>query len=433
MSLINDILDLSKIEAGKISLDENDFDLHNLLRDVEEMFALKTKQKGIELSIRPAPDTPQFIYADEGKLRQVLINLIGNAVKFTERGGVKLRVRPFCRDGYATNTQKNVQTQWLYFEVEDTGPGIAPDEVEKLFVPFEQTSAGRAAKQGTGLGLSLSHSFIQLMGGKIFLSSTVGVGSCFQFELPIRQSLTPVKGSVRSKDRVIGLAASQPDYKILIAEDLPESRQLLSELLTSVGFSVREASNGREALEIWQEFAPHLIGMGLRMAPMDGYEAVGRIRAMEKEQFGLGTKSPAPRSRVVIIALTASANTEERERISQSGFDGYVFKPFKESVIWSTLTQYLGVEFIYQEQQTNITPRLEGKNEPLVSLTSEALSEMPSQWLRELYLASSELEGKLVLELIAEIEPERADLARQLRDLAQNYQFERIIELIPHN
>ena len=342
LSLINEILDLSKIEAGKISLDENDFDLHSLLRDVEEMFALKTRQKGIELSIRQAPDTPQFIYADEGKLRQVLINLIGNAVKFTERGGVKLRVRTFGREGKATKARKNVQTQWLKYEVEDTGPGIAPDEVEKLFVPFEQTSTGRATKQGTGLGLALSQKFIQLMGGKISLSSTVGVGSCFKFELPIRQSLVPVNGSVRAKDRVIGLAASQPDYRILIAEDLPETRQLLSELLTSVGFSVREARNGREALEIWPDLAPHLIWMGLRMAPMDGYEAVGRIRAMEKEQ----TKSPGPKPRAVIIALTASASTEEREQINQSGFDGYVFKPFQESVIWSTLTTDLhGIKY----------------------------------------------------------------------------------------
>ena len=431
LSLINSILDISKIEAGKITLNENDFELDSLLRDVENMFEPKTKQKGIKLLLELNPNVPQFIYADEGKLRQVLINLISNGVKFTDKGSVTLNVRAGSDRGKVANIQGSALTQLLYFEVEDTGPGIAPDEVKKLFVPFEQTAAGRAIKQGTGLGLSISQKFIQLMGGKISVTSTVGVGTCFKFELPICQSLTPAKTGTRTKDKVIALASSQPDYRILIVDDLPDNLQLLSELLRSVGFSVKQASNGQEAIEIWQDWHPHLIWMDLQMPQMDGYEAVRRMRAMQEAPAEptvvARANPPVERPNPVIIALTASALKEEREMILASGFDGYVFKPFKESVIWSTMSQYLGVEFIYQKQQTNMTNQ---ENELLVPLTAEALSEMPSQWLRELHQAASQLKGKRVLELIAQMPTDRANLARQLRNLAENYQFDRIVDLI---
>ncbi len=424
LSLINSILDISKIEAGKNTLNENDFDLYGMLYDVKNMFEPKTKQKGIELFLELNPNVPQFIYADEGKLRQVLINLIANGVKFTEKGSVSLKIRAGSREGDLA------ENQLLYFEVRDTGLGIAAEELKKLFVPFEQTASSRSVKQGTGLGLSLSQKYIQLMGGEISVQSTVVVGTCFQFQIPIRSCSTLVNVSERPKDKVIGLAPLQPDYRILIVDDLADNRQLLSSLLTLVGFLVKEASNGIEAVEISQDWHPHLIWMDLRMPKMDGYEAMRQIRAIQA-QHTPDSNSSAEILNSVIIALTASALTEEREKILASGFDGYVFKPFQESVIWSTLTQFLGVEFIYQEEHPKMSKGMGRKNEPLVPLAPPALSEMPSQWLRELYQAASQLKGKRVLELIAEMEPDRPDLAQQLRDLAQNYQFERIIELIP--
>jgi len=413
LSLINNILDISKIEAGKINLNQSDFDLHSLLKSVEKMFVFKTKEKGIKLFLKLDSHTPQFIYTDESKLRQVLINLIGNAVKFTEQGSVTVEVSNFASEATTADTQI------LQFEVLDTGPGIAPDEIEKIFVPFEQTSSGRASKQGTGLGLALSQKFIQLMGGKISVQSIVGVGTCFKFKIPIRLSLDPRDRSDRNQ-KVVALAPSQPQYKILIVDDVAENRQSLSELLTSVGFLVKQASNGVEAVKIWQDWHPSLIWMDLRMPEMDGYEATRQIRAIEARQS----------SNSIIIALTASALTEEREKILKSGFDNYVFKPFQESIIWSTLIQYLKVEFIYQEAETKMTEPTEPDDEPLEPLTSEALSKMPCEWLRELKEAASHLEGKRVLELIGQIEAEYPDLARQLSDLARDYQFEQIIELI---
>ena len=442
LSLINNILDISKIEAGKITLHENDFDLHSLLQDVQHMFDLKTKQKEIKLFVEQEPNVPQFIYADPGKLRQILINLIGNGVKFTQKGNVILNVKLGnvkieSGEKKVANTQSFPSTQFLYFEVQDTGLGIAADELEKLFIPFEQTTTGRTIKQGTGLGLSISQNFIQLMGGEISVTSTVGVGTCFKFQIPIRQSFISVNSLDRSSNRVIGLAPSQPDYRILIVDDLADNIMLLSDLLLCVGFSVKQASNGFEAIEIWQNWHPHLIWMDLRMPKMDGYEAVRRIRAMqgtEKRTDGTVVNNANPSGEIpnpVIIALTANVLKQERETILASGFDDYVVKPFKESVIWSTLTQYLGVEFIYEEQSTLIEEETTEKTEVLVPLTAEALSNMTTEWLNELHQACRELKGKRVLQLIAQIPPEQANLARQLQDLAENYQFDRIIDLLP--
>ncbi len=419
LSLINDILSMSKIEAGQIALNETDFDLQALLKNLQQMFTLKVHHKGLQIFLELDAHLPQYISTDEAKLRQVLINLIGNAVKFTEQGGIVLRARVDGRD--ETNNQPI-----LKLEVEDTGPGIAPEELDKLFVPFEQTTAGRKIKQGTGLGLAITHKFIQLMGGEITASSTVGVGTCFQCSIPIRLSLgeaTPVK---TAQGQVIGLAPEQPEYRILVVDDEPDNRLLLLDLLTSVGLSVRQARNGKEAIELWRAWHPHLIWMDLRMPEMNGYEATKKIRKTESEldQQGSSTK---------IIALTASAFKEEREITLASGFDDFVIKPFEESVIWSKMSQHLGVELIYQQSAQNNVPVMSKTigQEPVSTVDlSAVLKGMPPQWLEELHQASSQLRGKQVMELIKAIPPEKGALAAQLQTLADNYQFDEIVRLL---
>ena len=412
LSLINDILEMSKIEAGQITLNEKDFDLHSLLQNIQEMFCLKVQNKGLKFVLELDSHLPQYISTDEAKLRQVLINLIGNAVKFTEKGEITLSAS-------VNQDEPNNQHQ-LNLEVEDTGLGIDSEELDKLFVPFEQTTAGRKVKQGTGLGLSITHKFIELMGGNITARSTVGVGTCFQCSMPIRLASSqnfPVK---LARGRVIGLASGQPSYRILVVDDEPDNRLLLFDLLTSVGLSVQQASDGRDAIAIWQAWGPQMIWMDLRMPEMDGYEATRWIReAGEAEKFP------------IIIALTASA-FGDRDITLASGFDDYIVKPFQEEVIWQKIHQYLGVEFLYQSPpEVNAEGRQQTPGQaPAYADLSVGLKGMPSQWLAELHQASCQLRGKKVMQLIGEMPPEKAIFASQLQSLAENYQFDQIVQLL---
>ena len=415
LSLINNILSMSKIEAGQIPLNEEDFDLHALLQNLPEMFALKVQNKGIQFLLEPDRNLPQYISTDEGKLRQVLINLIGNAVKFTEQGRIILKAE----------VDRDESRDRLKLQVEDTGPGIAPEEMNKLFVPFEQTATGRKIKQGTGLGLAITHKFVRLMGGELTARSTVDVGTCFQLSIPIRLTSGTAVTVKTAKSEVIGLALEQPDYRILVVDDVPDNRLLLLDLLSSVGFSVQQASNGKEATDIWQAWHPHLIWMDLRMSEMNGYEATKRIRQAESElDYQVSTK---------IVALTASAFKQERDIAIASGFDDFAVKPFQESVIWEIISQHLEVEFIYQSSDFSdrqLQPAFGDGEIALPADTTGDLKNMPSQWLKQLHQASSQLKGKQVMQLIEAIPPEKTALAARLTTLAENYQFDEIIRLL---
>ncbi|MGD1704628.1 ATP-binding protein [Dapis sp. BLCC M229] len=421
LSLINNILEMSKIEAGQTTVNETDFDLHAVLQDLQDMFCLKVQKKGIQFVLEPDSDLPQYISADEGKLRQVLINLIGNGVKFTDKGGVILRAK-------VEKAPENREYQLLQLEVEDTGPGIAPEELDKLFVAFEQTTAGHQIKKGTGLGLAITQKFINLMGGEITTTSTVGVGTCFQLSIPIRLSSTQAFPGKAERGKVIGLAPEQPEYRILVVDDQPDNRLLILDLLVSKGFLVEQAKDGREAIEMWKAWRPELIWMDLQMPEMDGYEATRQIREWEShlESTAVATK---------IIALTASVFGEQ-ELVLASGFDDYMVKPFKEQVIWQKIKEYLGVELIYQESVEGNGQKLEKTIccQEQKQVNSEDLSvilkDMPSEWLAELHQASSQLRGKKVMQLIKDIPPEKAVLATQLQNFADNYQFDRIVQLL---
>ncbi|MGD1704629.1 ATP-binding protein [Dapis sp. BLCC M229] len=420
LSLINNILEMSKIEAGQTTVNETDFDLHAVLQDLQDMFCLKVQKKGIQFVLEPDSDLPQYISADEGKLRQVLINLIGNGVKFTDKGGVILRAK-------VEKAPENREYQLLQLEVEDTGPGIAPEELDKLFVAFEQTTAGHQIKKGTGLGLAITQKFINLMGGEITTTSTVGVGTCFQLSIPIRLSSTQAFPGKAERGKVIGLAPEQPEYRILVVDDQPDNRLLILDLLVSKGFLVEQANNGREAIDISKAWRPDLIWMDLQMPEMDGYEATKQIREWESqlESPAIGTK---------IIALTASVFGEQ-ELVLASGFDDYIVKPFREQVIWQKIKEYLGVELIYQESEGNgqkleKTICCQDQKQVNSEDLSVILKDMSSEWLTELYQASSQLRGKKVMQLIKDIPPEKAVLAAQLQSFADNYQFDRIVQLL---
>ena len=242
--MINDILEMSKIEAGRITFHETSFNLYQLLSSLQEMFQLKAQSKGLKLNFERSPDVPQYVQTDEGKLRQVLINLLGNAIKFTESGCVTLRVKSVMGNGQkvigngvnSSNYLLPITYYQLHFEVSDTGPGISPQEIDSLFEAFTQTAAGQHSQGGTGLGLRISRSFVQLMGGDITVDSTFGHGATFKFDIKIKLAQASEIQTTQASGRVMGLAPNQREYRLLVVEDHSDSCQLLVKLLTSIGF-----------------------------------------------------------------------------------------------------------------------------------------------------------------------------------------------------
>jgi len=425
LALINDVLEMSKIEAGRVTLNEREFDLPKLVYSLESMLQLKAKSKGLSLKFELESTLPQFIQGDENKLRQVLINLLGNAIKFTDTGRVILRIsRPKLTPPLETPYQSI-----LHFEVEDTGPGISSEDLKDLFQAFQQTRVGRQSQEGTGLGLRISQKFVQLMGGIITVTSNVGEGSSFEFEIPV--GLVQGSGMEDScdLDGAVCLAPGQPSYRILVVEDNPINRLLLVTLLKDIGVEVQESENGEVAIAAWQQWHPHLIFMDMHMPKMDGYEATQRIK-----QFHLNHSSSALPPVPPIIAITASAFSENREECLQVGCDNFVSKPFRREEILETLSHYLGAKYSYQETKNPaIRPSSQDK-EPDCQLEADVLDFMPANWVQQFYNAVAQGSDTLALELLNSIPSEHSDLIETLTHLLENYQFDRLMELAqPHS
>ncbi len=359
LTLINDVLEMTKIESGQMSLNRTKFDLCTLLADIYEMLKPKAQEKALQFTFQLDANVPQLISTDATKLRQVLINIIGNGIKFTEQGGVTLRVSLGDSDnqilGQETSTDRHPgeSTQILVFEITDTGPGIASDEIQVLFDPFIQTETGRRSQEGTGLGLPISQRFVQLMGGDIKVCSTVGSGSVFTFEIQatvVDRADVPV---FQPRRQVIGIAPGQPNYRILVVDDQVTNRQLFVKLLNSVGFDVREAENGEIAIELYQNWQPHLIWMDVRMPVMDGYEATRHIKQLQAERERIADRLSHPSETPVspkIIALTANAFEEERLAALAAGYDDFIRKPIQEEILFEKIAEHLGIQYFYREE-----------------------------------------------------------------------------------
>lgn len=435
LTLINDVLEMSKIEAGRTTLKPEPFDLHLLLQTVYEMFEIRSHNKRLSLEFEVASNLPQYVITDEGKLRQVLINLLNNAIKFTQKGRVTLRVKTQEPETTLTPTPDtryptpHIPTpNILYFEVEDTGIGIATGELEHLFQPFVQTSSSAHAREGTGLGLAISRQFVQLMGGSIAVTSVADQGSTFSFEIPFTLA-DPAEVVVTVKHgRVIGLAPDQPIYRILVVDDRAENRELIAQLLTSVGFEVQTANDGREAIAQWQSWHPQLIWMDMRMPVMDGYEATRRIRDVESRVL-LCVKNSTK-----IIALTASAFDEQQSSILEAGCDDLVLKPFREEVIFAKMATHLGVQYVYEETESPEDSSAPGKvrKDDLTSSMAEAsasVSIMPPEWIAQLHQAALAVDAGQILALVEQIPESDRALADKLKDLVQHFNFDEILEL----
>jgi signal transduction histidine kinase/CheY-like chemotaxis protein/HAMP domain-containing protein len=419
LALINDVLEMSKIEAGRTTLYAESFDLYHLLDDLEDMFHMRATDKGLQLIFDRAPAVPRYVHTDEGKLRQVLINLLSNAVKFTEAGGVTLRAGYEAgfgsRSTEGEDGREKRSTPRLLFEVEDTGPGIPPDDLETIFDPFVQSDTGRESQEGTGLGLSISRQFVRLMDGDISVSGEVGQGSLFKFDAQIELATEADVQSKRPRRRVVALEPGQPLYRLLVAEDRETNRKLLVKMLRPLGFEVREAGNGREAVEIWESWKPHLVWMDMRMPVMDGYEATEIIKATTQGQA------------TVVVALTASAFEEERAMILSAGCDDFIRKPFREEEIFDALAKHLGIHFVYQED--NASPASAPLAEEEGLLNREALAVLPAEWLSQLYQAATQADSDLVSHLVEEIRDENGQLADALTNLVHEFRFDILMDL----
>jgi signal transduction histidine kinase/CheY-like chemotaxis protein len=417
LDLINDVLDMSKIEAGRMTINENNFEIYEFLDLLERMFQIRANSKGIQLNFITVPGVPPRIITDEKKLRQVLINIIGNGIKFTDSGSVtvKTAVIPDTEDG--KNDSNLMKISW---EVADTGQGIAPQELDSIFDAFVQSATGIKSQQGTGLGLAISRKFVQLMGGDIRVNSTLGEGSIFQVEIQVKvDDRAPEIPSLKSQ-MIIGLGPEQPEYKILVVDEVVENRLLIKKLLSPIGFKILEAVNGLDALKVWEESSPDLIWMDMRMPVMDGYEATRRIKA---HPLGKNT---------IIIALTAGALDEEKNEILASGCDDIVRKPFREEIIWEMLTRYLGVKYIYADTRSAKEKLLSSNSQPQDStFNPSALSfeVMPLEWVKQVHNAARSGDDVLVMELAQQIPAEYPDFVSRLTDLVDNFRLDLISDL----
>ncbi|MEM8640532.1 MAG: response regulator [Cyanobacteria bacterium P01_G01_bin.54] len=318
LNLINQILDLSKIEAGRMTLNLGKLELPSLLDDITELLQPKAQSKGLDFAVIQTAAVPSVIQTDGVKLQQVLINLLGNAIKFTETGGVQLTVQPGCQDDY------------LQFKVSDTGVGIATEELDALFKAFQQTESGRQSQQGTGLGVALSQKFVRLLGGDLKVKSTVGQGTTFTFEITLYPTATVSNDPAQPpKEGQFELPPGLLPPKVLVVDDQDANRQLLATLLQSWGLLVQEAADGEAAIAAWQTWQPDLIFMDIRMPKLNGDEAVEHIKAL----------NPATPTR--IVAVTANAFEEDRANLLATGCDGFIRKPFQTVDIAQCLRQQL--------------------------------------------------------------------------------------------
>jgi len=398
LNLINDVLDMSKIEAGRTQLDPTDFDLGAVIRDVTDMMQVRATDKNIQLTLDQSSCFPRFVHTDPAKLRQILINLLGNAIKFTNQGSITLRL-----DSKSLPSNQLI----LYGEVKDTGIGIEQQNIERIFLPFEQIVESISQK-GTGLGLSITRQFIELMNGKISVQSEPGKGSRFLFELQVElahEEVAIIQKSVQS--RVIALQASEPEHRILLVEDLLESRLLLQQLLEKVGFTVELAVDGAQAVASFKRNPPQLIFMDNRMPVMDGTTATRTIR-----------KLPGG-DKVIIVALTASVFKDQINEVMEAGSDFFIFKPYRPEEIYGCIQKYLQVNYLYADKTIKADKKTYSEQ-----LTSKSLALLPKDMHTTLTNAAKELDVDQVLNIADSVEKTQPILANALRETMDAMDFD---------
>ena len=397
LGLITGILEMSKIEAGKTILNPIQFDLQALLEDLNVMFQIQAAAKSLCFSTKLAPNIPRQVEADGVKLRQIFINLIGNAVKFTAKGGVFLRAEMApAEDGFMR----------LQAEIEDSGSGIAPEELPRLFQAFSQTGSGMVSGGGTGLGLVISRQFTQMMGGDITVESQVGKGSKFRLTVLVRPFLSPEKSLAgETSRRILRLRSGQPAKRILVVDDKIGNREVLELLLKSVGFHVGQAADGNQAIARFIAEKPDLIFMDMRMPEMDGLEAIRRIRGL------------AGGDTVKIIVLSASAFETDRQEAMEAGADAFIVKPFRDSEVFSCIGEMLEIDYLYADIGNTIP----------AALDNAARLPLPAALIVQLREAVLDGDIGRLLADIDQVEKLAPDAAAGLRQLASRFDYDRLL------
>jgi signal transduction histidine kinase/CheY-like chemotaxis protein len=391
LNIINEILELSKIEAGKIELLAKTFDFYELIKEIEDVFSFRCEGKDLKFTINLSNNLPKMIHADEQRLRQILINLLGNSLKFTKEGEITLNI-------YELNNK-------LFFEVKDTGIGIDKKNQEKIFKPFEQVKLDNYTQQGTGLGLSITKELISLMGGTIYLKSKLGSGSEFYFSINYEKSLEENLLINSKAKNIIGIKNQQNSKTILVVDDIKENRNLIVQLLSSYGFKILEASSGVGALELFYKEKIDLIFMDILMEDLDGLETMKIIR--EKE-----TKTRLP-----IIALSANVFEEDKKQALLCGADDFLPKPVEEKDILIILEKYLSVELEYEE-------KLEKEENDIF----KELKNLPKEFFEKLNDEVLLMNNEAILSLIKKYELSK-DLQNHMENLINEFKYQELMDL----
>lgn len=400
LALINDVLDMSKIEAGRVVLENKPFDICTMAQNIADMLEARANDKGLQLTLEISPKFPCFIICDAEKLRQIIINLIGNAIKFTSEGGIALRL----------DSQITAKSFNLIIEVEDSGLGISETDQLHIFDAFVQVGKSSTQK-GTGLGLSIVKEYVTLMDGHIEVKSMLNKGSIFRIVIPVQQAdeATECQLPEMIDKRITRLEKGQGDYRILIVEDQLENQLLLKKLLQDAGFIVKIAENGLVGVEMFQSFQPHLIWMDRRMPEMDGLEATQQIR-----QLPNGDK-------VKIVALTASVFSDQRDEMLKAGMDDFIRKPYRASELFDCMARLLNIRFVQEE----ILP--EGR---IGLLTVESVATLHESLRQEMVNCLNLGDTERFAELINKIAEQNSELAKILAHHLDNFNYLPILKAL---
>ncbi len=403
LTLINDVLDMAKIESGRVSLEREPFDLPGLFRDAVDLFAPRAGAQKLRLILELHPDLPRHVEGDGGKLRQIVINLLGNAVKFTNQGSITLRARGRLRD----------DRTWLELEVEDSGPGIAGEERERVFGAFEQSEAGRKNQGGTGLGLAISREYARMMGGDLVVASEPGQGACFRLTLPVTETTRlPAVLPEGSPRRIARLRSGRPPCRVLVVDDRDTNREILVKMLAPLGFVMIEAPDGQAALEAFLAHEPRLVLMDVVMPVMDGREATRRIRALPQ-----GREVP-------IIAVSASVFDDQFQEVMDAGVDDFIRKPLRQEELFETIARFLPEEFQYIDEELSppAAERAVGAGEE----PADSMELIPAAMRAELLEAARRLDRARIMTVIAPLEEGAPAVVGRIRTWAEGYRFDLI-------
>ena len=405
LTLINDILDLSKIEAGKMELHPTAFHLPSFLQAVVEISRIKAEQKNIDFHYQPTANLPEGIAADEKRLRQVLLNLLGNAIKFTDKGSVSLEIS-------LSSTQSNSIVQ-VNFRVRDTGVGMSATQLEKIFLPFEQVGDDSRKSEGTGLGLAITQKIIEMMDSSISVHSELGAGSLFEFEISCPLATDWMHSSSFTKTgKIIGYSGSKK--QILIVDDRWENRSVIVNLLEPLGFVIIEAENGQEALEKIKELPPDLIISDLSMPVVDGWEMLSQVRQSENLK------------NIPIIVSSASVYEIDRQQSLAAGGDDFLSKPVQAEELYVLLAKHLDLSWVYAEILTvpTATVAIQAESEIVRPLASELANLIE-------YARKGQMKGiEQELEKLTKSDAKYQPFVNQLNQLVQEFNIQKIRQFL---